>query len=300
MSQSSTRPSLLEALSRRPLLCDGAMGTQLIAAGLAPGECGERWNVDHPEAVEAIHRRYRDAGCDLLTTNSFGGTAHTLARHALDDRTFELNKAGAIAARRAGGERAYVLGDIGPFGDFLAPVGDFDESQVADFFTAQAAALAAGGVDAFVVETMSDPAEMTLAIRAAKSLHLPVIATYSFNLAGDSFRTMMGATVEQTVKAALEAGADVVGSNCGTGLSLDQYLRLADQLVKAAGTAPVILQPNAGAPRDDNGKLIYDASPKQMADIVPRLLGAGVRIIGGCCGTTPDHLKAMRQSIPLS
>lgn len=289
--------SLMEALRQRPLLCDGAMGTQLIAAGLSPGECGEKWNVDNAPAVEAIHRRYREAGCDLLTTNTFGGTAHTLSRHGLDGRTAELNKAGAVAARHAGGEGAYVLGDIGPFGDFLAPVGDFEETQVHELFILQAKALADGGVDAFVVETMSDPAEMAIAIRAAKSVKLPVIATYSFQLAGDTFRTMMGATVEQTVKAAIDSGADVVGSNCGTGLSLEQYLRLAEELVLAASGAPVILQPNAGAPHDDNGKLIYDATPEQMGQIVPKLLACGVRIIGGCCGTTPDHLRAMGQRL---
>ncbi len=295
------RQPLLTALAARPLLCDGAMGTQLIASGLEPGECGERWNVDRPQAVQAIHQRYRDAGCDLLTTNSFGGTTHTLAGYGLEARAAELNTAAAQVARRAACEEAWVLGDIGPFGNFLVPVGEFQPEQVREFFTAQAAALAAGGADAIIIETMSDPVETSLAIAAARAATpLPIIATFSFSQAGSQFRTLMGTTVEQAISAARDAGADVVGSNCGTSLSLEQYLRLAEQIVKAAGQTPVILQPNAGSPHDEGGRLTYSATPAQMARIIPALLSAGIRIIGGCCGTTPDHLRAMSQSLKTS
>lgn len=289
------RRKLTEELARRPLLCDGAMGTQLMAAGLKPGSCGELWNVDNAPAVEVIHRRYRAAGCDLITTNTFGGTITALERHALAARCDELNRAGAAVARKAAGDDGWVLGDIGPFGGFLEPLGDTTPQQLHAIFAQQAKALAAGGADGFIVETMADPNELAIAVKACKSAaKLPVIATYAFGHAdGGTFRTMMGTTVADAIKAALDAGADIVGANCGTALSLDDYLKLAGQLVAAAGKTPVILQPNAGSPKQVGDKLVYVATPQDMAAIVPKLLAEGVRVIGGCCGTTPDHLKAM-------
>lgn len=284
---------LMQELSRRPLLCDGAMGTQLLAAGMPPGSAGELWNVERPDAVEMIHGRYRAAGCDLITTNSFGGTRATLAKHHLEKRVAELNTAAAKVARKAAGETGFVLGDIGPFGGFLEPYGDSLPEQVTPMFAEQAAALREGGADAFIVETMVDPAEMALAIAAGKAAGLPVIATYAFGKTPAGFRTLMGTTVEGAIKAAFDAGADIAGANCGTGLSLEDYLRLAEEIARAAGKSRTILQPNAGAPRHDGARTIYDATPAQMSELVPRLLAMGFSIIGGCCGTTPEHLKAM-------
>jgi 5-methyltetrahydrofolate--homocysteine methyltransferase len=291
--------SLLTELSARPLLCDGAMGTQLIAHGLQPGACGERWNVDRPDIVEAIHRSYHDAGCDLITTNTFGASAPALQRHDLDRRAGELNRAGAELATRAAGPDAWVLGDIGPFGGFLQPIGDTEPQELLDIFKQQAAALYLGGADAVIVETMSDPSELAIAVRAAKAVSdRPVIATYAFSRgAGAHFRTMMGTPPDEAVAQAVEAGADVVGANCGTSLNLADYLHLGEQLVRAAGNRSVILQPNAGSPRMVDGKLVYPASPQDMADLVAPLLRAGLRIIGGCCGTTPEHLRAMAKAL---
>ena len=291
---------LLQELSRRPLVCDGAMGTQLLARGLTSGECGMLWNINHPGDVGGIHLAYRNAGCDLITTNSFGGSRFALKLHALENRVAELNRAAARVARAAAGENGWVLGDVGPFGDFLEPVGDVTADELRAAFQVQIAALIEGGADAILVETMSDPAEAVVGIEAAKlcSTTVPVIATYAFQkTAPGEFRTMMGTTAAEAVKSATGAGAEIVGANCGTGLSLDDYVKLAEQLVAAAGQAKVIVQPNAGSPRTENGRTIYNATPEEMAATAIRLLTTGVRIIGGCCGTTPAHLAAMSRAV---
>jgi 5-methyltetrahydrofolate--homocysteine methyltransferase len=291
--------NLLTELATRPLLCDGAMGTQLIAAGLAPGDCGMLWNVMRPDAIESVHRRYRDAGCELITTNSFSGCVTNLERHDLVGRADELNRAAAEVARRASNDNAWVLADIGPFGGFLEPLGEMKPEELEKLFVQQGIALKEGGADAALIETMTDPGEVAVAVKAMKRVaNWTVIATYAFDRGdGKTYRTMMGATVEQAMGEAIAAGADIVGANCGTAMDLDDYARLAEQLVKAAGKTPVIIQPNAGAPRNVAGKDIYPATPAEMAALVPRLLAAGARIIGGCCGTSPEHLRAMGEAL---
>lgn len=295
-----TRPPLLSELAARALVCDGAMGTQLFARGLASGECSLKWNLERPDDVAGVHQAYCQAGCDLVTTNSFGGSRFALAGHGLAGRVAELNRAAAQIARRAAANRGWVLADVGPFGDFLEPVGEVTADELRVAFQDQIAALVAGGADAVLVETMSDPAEAVVGVEAAKAAapQLPVIVTYSFQktAAGD-FRTMMGTTAATAIGRAIAAGADVVGTNCGTDLSLEDYVALAKILVAAAGKTPVIVQPNAGTPRSENGKLIYNATPEQMAATARQLLAAGVRIIGGCCGTAPEHLAAMSRSV---
>jgi 5-methyltetrahydrofolate--homocysteine methyltransferase len=189
-----------------------------------------------------------------------------------------------------------VLGDVGPCGEFLEPVGDISADDLRAAFQVQIAALAAGGADAILVETMSDPAEAVVGVEAAKACapHLPVIVTYAFQKTGaGEFRTMMGTSVAKAMQRATAAGAEIVGANCGTALNLDDYVELARQIVQAAGTAHVIVQPNAGSPRVENGRTVYDATPEQMAELASKLLAVGVRIIGGCCGTAPAHLTAM-------
>ena len=290
------RNSLLDELTRRPLCCDGAMGTQLFARGLTPGSCGMLWNVDRPADVGGIHQAYRDAGCDLITTNSFGGTRFALDIHGLVDRCVELNRAAASVARAAAGDVGWVLGDVGPFGDFLEPLGDVSPEELQAAFQTQIHALLDGGVDAILVETMSDPAEAVVGVQAAKTCdpNIPVIVTYAYQKsAPGEFRTMMGTTVNDAVHRAIDAGADIVGTNCGTDLSLDDYLDLATQITTAAGTTKVIIQPNAGSPHIENGQTVYRATPDEMAATAKMLLATGARIIGGCCGTTPAHLAAM-------
>ncbi len=290
--------SLLDTLARRPLLGDGATGTQLQSMGLPPGTCGERWNLDHPDRVRELHRRYLDAGSDLLTTNSFGGTTLVLAGHGLEAQADEINLAAARLAREIADERAWVLGDIGPCGGLLEPLGETSPEVAAEAFRRQAAALLAGGADAILVETMSDPAEMELAVGAARAAGAAVVAaTYAFQRSAVGYRTMMGTTVAEAVGRALDAGAAVVGANCGTELSLDDYEQLTRELAAAARGAPVIVQPNAGSPILRDGKISYAESAAEFAAAVPRLLAAGARIIGGCCGSTPEHLAAMRPRV---
>lgn len=295
-----SRIQLLDELIKRPLVCDGAMGTQLLARGLCGGECGMLWNVEQPEKVGGVHQAYRTAGCDLITTNSFGGSRFALELHGLADRVAELNRAAAKIARSIAGEKGWVLGDVGPFGDFLEPVGDTEPDDLRAAFQTQIAALIEGGADAILVETMNDPAEAIVGVEAARlcDKKIPIIVTYTFSeTTPGEFRTLMGTTVVEAVQRAIAAGADIVGTNCGTGLSLDDYVELAKQLVSAADKTPVIVQPNAGSPRTENGSTLYDATPAHMGATAQQLLDAGVQIIGGCCGTTPGHLAAMAQVV---
>lgn len=292
-----TGPGWLQKLAAGPLLCDGGMGTQLILRGLPSGVGADLWTLENPNAVREVHEAYVAAGCDFVTTNTFGASRMNIERQGEGVDAYELNLAAAQLAREAAGDRAFVLGDIGPYGGFLEPVGDDDPDQVLESFMEQSRALEAGGADGIIIETMADPVEAKLAIEAARGgTGLPVISTFAFD-AGPAYRTMMGATVEAAIKTALDAGASVVGANCGTGMSLEDYAVLADQVVRAAGGAPVIMQPNAGAPQMVDGKLTYVATPEQMSSLAPRLLASGVRILGGCCGTSPAHLAAIRNVV---
>lgn len=298
MTDASTTHPLIEAMTHRVVLCDGGMGTQLIARGLGPGESAELWNLDRPDDVRAIHRAYRAAGCELLTTNTFQGTSTALAQHGLARRADAINRAGAALALEVA-DGAWVLGDVGPFGGFLEPLGETSPRQLRDIFHRQIAALIDGGADALVVETMSDHVESRIAIETARSLSdIPVLATFAFQPAGkDTYRTMMGVSVADAIAAAIEAGACAVGANCGSTLGLDEYEQLAGQILEVAGDTPVMIQPNAGSPEMVDGTLVHPAGPNEMAALATRLAEAGVRIIGGCCGTTPDHLRAMGEVI---
>lgn len=294
------RSDLLSELATRRLCCDGAMGTQLLALGLKGGECGMLWNVDRPADVRAIQDAYRSAGSDLITTNSFGGSSYMLNRHGLVHRVEELNRAAAQIAHAAAGETGWVLGDVGPFGDFLEPLGETTPDQLRDMFHVQIEALLAGGADAILLETMSDPAEAVVGIEAAKASNpsVPVIVTYAFQkTASDVFRTMMGTSVKEAIQRATDSGAQIVGANCGTQLDLKDYVELAKQIVAVADHAHVIVQPNAGSPRTEGDGTFYDATPEQMAATTLQLLAAGVKIVGGCCGTASEHISAINRSI---
>jgi 5-methyltetrahydrofolate--homocysteine methyltransferase len=294
------RKNLMEELAARPLCCDGAMGTLLMARGMAGGACGMAWNIDRPDDVKSIHAAYRTAGSRLITTNSFGGSRFVLEGHGRAADVRELNLAAARVARAAAGADAWVLGDVGPCGGFLEPVGDLTEDEVRDAFRVQIEALLEGGADAVLVETMSDPAEMVCGIEAALSCDpdVPVVATYAFQKTADGgFRTMMGTTVDEAIRRGVDAGAKIVGANCGSALDLNDYVSLCREISAAAGRAHVIIQPNAGAPQQVNGRTLYLATPEQMAETAVRLMDAGARIVGGCCGTTPAHIEAIARSV---
>lgn len=292
------KTTLLSAARDGVIVCDGAMGTELIARGLTPGECGMRWNQHRPDDVRDVHKAYVHAGCQVITTNSFGGTRTMLGRHGLEAHGSDWNKTAASLAREAVGDGGWVLGDVGPFGDFLEPLGETTTEELLAIFSEQIQALVEGGADAILVETMSDPAEAVVGVHAAKAVSsLPVVVTFAFQKTGGAFRTMMGTPATDVLAAALEAGADIVGANCGTDLSLEDYAALAEELVQSAGDAPVILQPNAGAPQLTPDGTRYLATPDEMAVIALRLREIGVSIIGGCCGTTPVHLAAMARAL---
>jgi len=278
------------------------MGTQLIAHGVQPGKCSELLNIESPGLVMRIHKAYLQAGSDAIITNTFGGNGFTLARHGLANRLVEINTAAAHLARKAAGPDNYVLGDIGPSGDFLEPLGHLKPDQLTTAFYNQAKALLAGGVDGIIIETMSAIDEAVLAIKAAKSVgpDLPVLASMSFDKRGNDFRTMMGVTVETAVSALISAGADVVGFNCGS-TTLNEYVELAIKFVESVRAASknilVLAEPNAGKPELLDGKTVYKVTPDEFADAAQKIYEAGVTIIGGCCGTSPDHITALSQKL---
>lgn len=293
------RAGLREALAARCWTGDGAMGTQLFARGLKPGESSAMWVLERPEDVHAVHAAYADAGADFVTTNTFSASAAMLAMHGIADRCREINRVGAEIARAAAGDRAWVLGDIGPFGGFLEPIGEKDPAELRTESEIQVAGLAEGGVDAFLIETMADPAEVEIVVAVCRAVapDRPVFATYSFVKGADgSFRTMMGTGLEELVRRTLDFGVDAVGANCGTGLSLSDCQSLSTQVCAAAPGSPVLLQPNAGAPTEVDGQVLYTAGPEEFGRTARTCWEAGVRVFGGCCGTTPAHIAAASAS----
>lgn len=295
-----TKPTLLEALRQRALLGDGAMGTQLMFAGLTQGASGEHWNLTHPEKVLAIQRAYVEAGSDCLITNTFGGSRIMLNRHSIGDEVAAINRAGVEIAREAFGDRVgYVLGDIGPFGGLMEPYGEFTESEVRDAFAEQAKALVDAGADAIIIETQTSLEELGLAIRAAKEAGAKCVIgsmAYDVTLDGSTFRTMMGIDPERAAEFMQDEGADVVALNCGTGMDMDRA-RQAVERYRRVTDLPLMAQPNAGQPRLVKMQVVYDELPESMVRGVEPLLAAGAAIIGGCCGSTPDHIRAFRQAI---
>lgn len=286
--------SLLDEIRERTLLGDGAMGTQLMFAGLLQGNCGEEWNLTHPERVLAIQRRYVEAGSDCLLTNTFGGSRIMLNRHGNADRVVEINQAGVAIAREAGAR--FVIGDIGPFGGLMEPYGDFTEQQVRDAFNEQAKALVDAGADAIIIETQTSLEELGIGIDAAKQAGAACVIgslAYDVTLDGSTFRTMMGIDPERAAAFMQEQGADIVALNCGTGMDMSRALA-ALQRYRATTDLPVMVQPNAGQPKLIDMKVVYDETPEQMVCGVAPLLEAGVNILGACCGSTPDHIRAFR------
>jgi 5-methyltetrahydrofolate--homocysteine methyltransferase len=293
---------LRERIRQGVFLLDGAMGTQLFARGVEPGSCNDLLNVTSPDLVLEVHDAYFDAGSDAVLTNTFGANRYALIRHGCADRTFEINKAGAELARKAAGGDRYVLGDIGPIGDFLEPLGSLRADRVADVFTEQANGLRLGGVDGFIIETMTALDELELAIKAVKEAGggLPVFASMSFDKGGKGFRTMMGVDVPTAVSKMVSLGADVVGFNCGTA-ALGEYVELSKAYLAAMRSSsqetPVFAEPNAGKPALVDGQAVYQVTPKEFAATCQKIAGLGIRILGGCCGTGPQHIRAVAQAL---
>jgi len=293
---------LLERLKEGPLLGDGAMGTQLMIAGLEQGGCGEEWNLRHPEKVLAIQKRYADAGSDCILTNTFGGSRIMLNRHGNADDVVPINRAAVEVVKQAfasAGRDGYVIGDVGPFGGLMEPYGDFTEQQVRDAFTEQAKALVDAGADAIIIETQTSLEELGIGIEAAKEAGAACIIgsmAYDVTLDGSTFRTMMGIDPERAAEFMAQQGAHVVALNCGTRMDMTRA-REAIERYKRATDLPVMAQPNAGQPKLVNMKVVYDETPAEMVKGVVPLLEAGTNIVGACCGSTPDHIAAFRKAM---
>jgi methionine synthase I (cobalamin-dependent) len=283
----------LELLKSCLVLSDGAWGTELQARGLASGDCPDRWNLDHPEHVEDVARSYVRAGSQIILTNTFRSTPIALAGYGLAEKTAEINRAGAEISRTAAGSQALVFASIGPSGRLLA-TGDVTEQELHDAFQLQAEALAEGGVDGFVVETMADLEETIIALTAALETGLPAVASMSFDSGKQKDRTMMGVTPEQAALNLAKAGATAVGANCGLGIA---GLLPICQRMRAVTDLPIWIKANAGLPAAEDGKPVYATSPEEFAEIAERLVEAGANVVGGCCGTSPAYITALAKRL---
>jgi len=280
----------------RTMIGDGAWGTQLMERGLSAGQCPESFNLETPEALAEIAQQYLDAGAEILTTNTFGGSPLKLRDYGLDSETERVNRLAVEALRAVAGERAYISGSVGPTGKLLEPYGDTSRDEIYAAFERQIDALANAGADLICVETMIDLGEATAAIQAAKNVapELPVVAAMTFDPTPRGFFTVMGVDIPAAVAGLLREGADVVGSNCGNG---SETMVEVARGFKQCTDRPLIIQSNAGLPENRAGQVVYPETPEIMARRVEQLIELGVAIVGGCCGTTPDHIRAFRRCV---
>ena len=289
--------AIYEALAQGTLVSDGAMGTMLQESGLDDGGAPELWNVEHPDRSEAVLEAYAAAGANLITTNTFGGTAGRLAMHGLEDRLYELNKAGAEVARKVADRHpnCFVMGDVGPSGELMDPMGTLTLESAKEIFSAQIKALVDGGVDAILIETMSDLAEVEAAVNAAKEVapHLPIIATMSFDT---NLRTMMGVKPTLAVTYLASLGVRIIGANCGRGI--DEMRVIAKELVDARPDGVfIITQSNSGLPKLVGDTFIYEGTPDEMGKYATEMKSLGVNVVGSCCGSTPAHTASISAAV---
>ncbi len=281
------------------LIGDGAMGTMLMERGLKPGECPEAININNPLVLEEIASLYLKAGADILQTNTFGGSPLKLADYNLEDKMEDINKNAVLAVQKVADGKAYVSASCGPSGKMLKPHGDADPDDIYKSYSKQMKVVIEQGVDLICVETMTDLDEATLAIKAARSISssIPIMATMTFDATKRGYFTVMGVNIEKAAKGLVAAGADIIGSNCGNGI--ERMIEIATEFKKNTDK-PLIIQSNAGLPRMEGDRLVYDESPEFMADRAVKLLDLKVSIIGGCCGTTPEHIAALKKIILLN
>ena len=285
-------PSILDRLSRGELLIsDGATGTYLQNHGLEPGACPEELNASHPEVVTGMARAYFEAGSDMVLTNSFGANRFMLEKYGYGDRVREFNRLAAQYARSMAPPGHYVIGSVGPTGQFLEPLGEVSAGEMLEAFVEQITALEEGGADGVVIETMTALEETALAIKAAKEhTSLVVISTMVFDKGPRGFFTMMGVTPERAVQESLACGADIAGANCGNGIEI--MVELAREL-RLATDGYLLIHTNAGIPTIKDGVVVYLETPQFMADNFKKLADLGINILGGCCGTGPEHIRTL-------
>src|SRR5215813_5046879 len=282
----------IEALESRVLVCDGAMGTMLYARGVFINKSFDALNLSSPDLVREVHEEYVRAGADIIETNTFGATAHKLQQYGLEGSLHEINARAAKIAREAAGDRAYVAGAIGPLGLRIEPYGPTSFAEARDMFKAQAVALAEGGVDLFCLETFSDVSEIRQAIAAVREVcDLPIITQMTIQMDGN---TMFGTTPELFTERLDQWGADVIGLNCGVGPAI---ILNALEKMREVTKKKLSAQPNAGLPRDVQGRQFYMCSPEYMSKFAKRFIQSGAKFIGGCCGTTPAHIKLIADSV---
>jgi len=287
--------AILELAKKRTVIFDGGMGTMLMAAGLKAGDCPETWNIGKPSVVTDIHRKYYEAGSDVVHTNTFGGNAIKLADKGLSDQMEKINVEAAKLAKEACPAGKFVAGDIGPTGKLIKPLGDLVLEEAEEGFYRQAQALIKGGVDLISIETMFSLEEALAALRAAKRLgDVLVIAALTFNRTKKGFYTIMGEGVQQTISAFEGAGADVIASNCSLG-SRDM-IDLTKEL-RAATRKPILIQPNAGKPVTQKGVTSYQQTPAEFAQDGKEIRNSGADMIGGCCGTNPEFIRALAEAL---
>jgi 5-methyltetrahydrofolate--homocysteine methyltransferase len=288
---------ILEKLkTARVLVSDGAWGTLLQARGLKPGECPEYWNLRRPGELLDIASQYIKAGADMIETNSFGASRFKLSHYGLEHQAAEINRRAAELSRKAAGNDKIVMGSVGPTGKILI-TGEVTEDGLYEAFKEQSMALADGGADAIVIETMSDLDEARIAVKAAReNTSCEVICTMTFEktVAGE-YRTMMGVSPSEMVQVMKEAGADIIGANCGNGI--EGMIVIVQEIREMDKDIPVLIHANAGIPVYDEGKTVFPETPEQMAGFVPALVSAGANIIGGCCGTTPQHIRLISETL---
>jgi 5-methyltetrahydrofolate--homocysteine methyltransferase len=289
--------SILERINNgEVLVADGAMGTMLFKRGLQSGDCPELLNLTKPEILIEVAKLYYEAGSDIIQTNTFGGSPLKLSDYGLEDRCEEINFKAVEWVKKGMGEKVYISGSCGPSGKLLLPYGDTEPDVLEKAFERQISALSQAGVDIICIETMTDLQEASLFVKAAKNIapDIPVVASMTFDKFPKGYFTIMGVSIEDAIKGLIGAGADVIGSNCGNGI--DRMIDIAKNL-KELSDIPILIQSNAGIPENRNGEIVYPESPSYFEDKTLELIEAGVSIIGGCCGTTPEHVRAIRKVV---
>jgi len=278
------------------LVADGAMGTMLMDFGLRPGEPPELLNLTNTKALEEIASLYLDAGADIIQTNTFGASPIKLSFYSLEDKAEEINRNAVLVVRKVVKDRAYISASCGPSGKLLKPYGEVEPEEIYCSFERQIKSLISAGVDIICIETMTDLKEATLAIKAAKTISpsTPVIATMTFDPTPKGFYTVMGVNIEDAAQGLEEAGADIIGSNCGNGI--ENMIKISKEFKKFS-SLPLIIRSNAGIPRMQGNEPIYPETPEFMAEKAKELVSIGISIIGGCCGTTPEHIKVLRKMV---
>ena len=296
----SRSPRLEKLLSRlhagKMVLADGAWGTRMQAMGLQAGDCPEEWNISKPELIKQIAREYFEAGADFCMSNTFGGTKYRLVRHGYADKVREFNRAGSGLSVEVANQFDRPVGaSVGPTGEFIEPEGMLSHKEMRDAFREQMAALKEGGADFVCIETMYVVDEAVAAIKAARELDLFCAACMTYDSDGrGGYQTMMYATIEESIHALDQAGADILGTNCGHGIA--EMVKIA-RLIRPLTKKPLMVKSNAGLPKQIDGKLVYRETPQMLADHVAELREIGIGIVGGCCGTTPEHIAALRRVI---